>query len=147
MRVFGGVRKASSKNSAVLNVEKIDVLAVSHETVKTNPPCPVCGSRMKSEGRGKGFQCKKGGQNSTKTARAKAATMENIRLILPGYYLPSPRAQRHLTKQLIRYGRERTREELLVEGWLSSSTSLREPLGRKENSIFLHEISELLKLM
>ena len=58
----------------VLNVEKIDVLAVSHETVKTNPPCPVCGSRMKSEGRGKGFQCKKGGQNSTKTARAKAAT-------------------------------------------------------------------------
>jgi tRNA(Ile2)-agmatinylcytidine synthase len=142
VRVSGGVRRASSKNPAVVNIEKVKVLDVSHEAVKVNPRCVACGSGMKSEGRGKGFQCKRCGKKSMATRRAKEATKEAIGLILPGTYLPSPRAQRHLTKQLIRYGREQTREEPLVEGWLSSRTSL-PPLGRKEAFLpTLHEISE-----
>ena len=35
-----------------------------------------------------------------------------------GSYLPSPRAQRHLTKQLVRYGRESRAEYQLIRGWI-----------------------------
>src|SRR5207249_4072425 len=132
VRVSGGVRRASSKNPVVVNIEKIEALDVSHKAVKVNPRCVVCGSAMKSEGSGKGFQCKRCGKKSLATGRARVATKETTRLILRGTYLPSPRAQRHLTKQLIRYGRERTRELPLVEGWLRSPLLLPEPLGRKE---------------
>lgn len=67
--VYGGVRRASSKNPAVVNVEKLEVVRST------------------------------GG-------------------LAVGTYLPSPRSQRHLTKQLVRYGRERPRGDALVEGWL-----------------------------
>jgi tRNA(Ile2)-agmatinylcytidine synthase len=39
-----------------------------------------------------------------------------------GTYISSPRANRHLTKPLIRYGRESRRREEGVEGWLRSAT-------------------------
>jgi len=77
VRLFGGVRKASSKNPAVLNVEKIEVL---------------------------------------KSAE-----------IASGSYLPSPRSQRHLTKQLIRYGSERSWMLPLVDGWTSKASRTAEP--------------------
>ena len=73
VRVFGGVRRASSKNPAALNVERIDVLA------------------------------------------SKSA--------LPGSYLPSPRAQRHLTKQLVRYGNESQTKSPIIEGWIKGPAS------------------------
>ena len=38
-----------------------------------------------------------------------------------GTYIASPRANRHLTKPLIRYGRESRKGSLEVEGWLESS--------------------------
>lgn len=67
IRVFGGVRRATSSHPKVLNVEKVEVL-------------------------------------STMTGGAE-------RLLVPGTYVSSPRANRHLTKPLIRYGRERSHEE------------------------------------
>ena len=72
IRVSGGVRRSSSKNPVVVNVEKIDVLNVSRDTVKGNPRCVACGSGMKSEGRGKGYECKKCGHRSAEPAEAKA---------------------------------------------------------------------------
>ncbi|MDG6938478.1 MAG: hypothetical protein JRN42_08100, partial [Nitrososphaerota archaeon] len=42
-----------------------------------------------------------------------------------GVYIPSPRANRHLTKPLIRYGLEVYEEAESVEGWLEPSTQLR----------------------
>jgi tRNA(Ile2)-agmatinylcytidine synthase len=117
VKVSGGVRRASSKNPAVINIEKIDVLTVSREAVKANPRCVVCGSGMKSEGRAKGYQCQKCGHKSTESARARGPKAAATR-IYPGTYLPSPRAQRHLTKQLIRYGKERTGTDALIEGWI-----------------------------
>jgi tRNA(Ile2)-agmatinylcytidine synthase len=116
VRVSGGVRRASSKNPVVVNVERIDVLAVDSEA-KANPRCVACASGMKSEGRGKGFQCRKCGRRSVGPPGAEASKTSAIR-IHPGSYLPSPRAQRHLTKQLIRYGREQVGAQALVEGWM-----------------------------
>ncbi len=77
VRVFGGVRRATSKHPKILNVEKIDVLSLGPET--------------------------------------------SLRTITHGSYVASPRANRHLTKPLIRYGNEvpgESSEE--VEGWLSN---------------------------
>jgi tRNA(Ile2)-agmatinylcytidine synthase len=116
VRVSGGVRRASSKNPVVVNVERIDVLAVDSEGSRANPRCVTCGSRMKSEGTGKGFQCRRCGHKSVGPSRAGASKTSTR--IHPGSYLPSPRAQRHLTKQLIRYGRERAGAQALVEGWM-----------------------------
>ena len=122
VRVSGGVRRASRKNPPVINVEKIDVLSTSPQSIKVNPRCAACGSRMKSEGRGKGYQCKKCGHRSPPgaTAQAPRADSTGIRL---GTYLPSPRAQRHLTKQLIRYGNESVGSHTVVEGWVEMGSS------------------------
>ncbi len=117
VRVSGGVRRASSKNPAVVNVEKIDVLSTSHQPIKTTPRCVLCGSGMKSEGRGKGYQCKRCGHKTAEGPRAPEAASARIR---PGTYLPSPRAQRHLTKQLIRYGNEAVGSRAFVEGWVTT---------------------------
>lgn len=116
VRVSGGVRRSSSKNPVVVNVERIDVLAVDGEA-KANPRCVACGSGMKSEGTGKGFQCRKCGHRSLGPSGAGGSKTPLAR-VHPGSYLPSPRAQRHLTKQLIRYGREQTGAQALVEGWM-----------------------------
>jgi tRNA(Ile2)-agmatinylcytidine synthase len=125
VRVSGGVRRASSKNPVVINVEKIDVLAVSTVAIKTNPRCAVCGGGMKSEGKSKGFQCRTCGHKSAEPARQKGGPKVTTRGIYPGTYLPSPRAQRHLTKQLIRYGNERAGVQALIEGWMMAPSTPR----------------------
>ena len=72
VRVSGGVRRATSKNPAVVNVEKIDVLSISTQSIKANPRCAACGSGMKSEGKGKGYQCRKCGHKSGGTGADRA---------------------------------------------------------------------------
>jgi tRNA(Ile2)-agmatinylcytidine synthase len=77
VRVYGGVRKATSIHPKILNVERIDVLRLSQL-----------------------------GQRAG---------------ILLGSYVASPRANRHLTKPLIRYGNEVAGLEMTeVEGWLGN---------------------------
>ena len=121
VRVSGGVRRASSKNPAVVNVEKIEVISTSHQSIKANPRCFVCGSGMKSEGVGKGYQCKRCGYKRAERAGAGLPEPPSTRLH-PGTYLPSPRAQRHLTKQLIRYGHEAVGSRAVVEGWVTTGS-------------------------
>jgi tRNA(Ile2)-agmatinylcytidine synthase len=138
VRVSGGVRKASSKNPVVVNVEKIDVLSVSREAVKANPRCAFCGSGMKSEGSAKGYQCKRCGHKDAEPARPRAPRA--AARIHIGTYLPSPRAQRHLTKQLIRYGREKSGTDILVDGWVLAQTTSRVELLRRTLPRSLHEV-------
>ncbi|HVC27233.1 MAG TPA: tRNA(Ile)(2)-agmatinylcytidine synthase [Nitrososphaerales archaeon] len=130
VRVSGGVRRASSKNPVVVNVERIDVLKVSREAVRAAPRCAACGSGMKSEGRGKGYQCKSCGRKSAEPARARRAPKLAEARISPGAYLPSPRSQRHLTKQLIRYGREQVGMHPLIERWVEPPSTPRLELPR-----------------
>jgi len=115
LRVFGGVRRATPRHPAVLNVEKIEVLATVKSVKLENPPCEKCGRSTKSEGRGKGFQCRGCGTRMREVPRR---VTEVPRDIEPGVYLPSPGAQRHLTKQLIRYGREVHHPVPVVAGWI-----------------------------
>ncbi|MEM1582112.1 MAG: tRNA(Ile)(2)-agmatinylcytidine synthase [Candidatus Bathyarchaeia archaeon] len=102
--VYGGVRPRSRKNPKTINVEKIKVLDLSEKIVLQNPTCPVCGKRMKSMGRGKGFECYKcgfHGSNLTKNV------IKVERPLKPGLYIAPPRSERHLTKPLTRYGLEK----------------------------------------
>jgi tRNA(Ile2)-agmatinylcytidine synthase len=78
VRVYGGVRRATSSHPKVLNIERVDVLSVSGR-------------------RGRGF-------------------------LAVGTYVSSPRANRHLTKPLIRYGRESRHEESqYIKDWLAKA--------------------------
>jgi tRNA(Ile2)-agmatinylcytidine synthase len=114
IRAFGGIRRSSSRHGPTLNVEKVEVLSVAPETRLVSPTCRSCGRRMKSEGAGKGFECRGCGAKSR--ARSKSIERSERRLV-PGVYLPSPGSQRHLTKQLIRYGKELSTAHPLVDGW------------------------------
>jgi tRNA(Ile2)-agmatinylcytidine synthase len=74
VKLFGGVRRATSLHPKVLNVERIDVLRLAAGLSRT---------------------------------------------LVPGSFVASPRANRHLTKPLIRYGREAARVGIgEISGWL-----------------------------
>jgi tRNA(Ile2)-agmatinylcytidine synthase len=132
VRVYGGVRRASSRHPPILNVERVDVLSVNREPLWLNPSCAKCGRVAKSEGSGKGFQCRSCGARFDESSRR---AVKRIRSLAPGVYLPSSGSQRHLTKPLIRYGHELQKPHPLTEGWfqLNSTESSSAP-GRSPQS-------------
>jgi tRNA(Ile2)-agmatinylcytidine synthase len=101
-----GVRKGTTKHPKILNVEYISVLELAPAFDVLNPVCKVCGKRMKSEGRNKGYQCDR---CKHKDAGAKKILIHKERGIKTGLYVPTPKAHRHLTKPLQRYGIEKAR--------------------------------------
>jgi tRNA(Ile2)-agmatinylcytidine synthase len=101
----GGVRPASSKHSVTINLEKIRILKLAPKATFSNPTCIECGKRMESMGTGKGFRCKKCGFRSSQIGKV---TVKRKRILKRGLYITSPRSQRHLTKPLCRYGREKS---------------------------------------
>ena len=116
IKAYGGMRKPSKNHKMTLNIEKIEVISVERN-IYTNPTCFKCGIRMKSEGSGKGFECRKCG------SRRKCKVVTTIeREILPGIYLSSPRAHRHLTKPYARYNSYRITEPFYVEKWFCAES-------------------------
>ncbi len=106
VRVYGGVRPASSKHGVTINLEKLEVLEVTEEIVYRNPKCPKCGATMKSAGKGKGFKCPKCGYRSLTLRKI---PVKIPRTLKPGTYTPPPRAYRHLMKPPQRKGKEKTK--------------------------------------
>lgn len=80
-----------------INLEKIRIVALG-EVTRTRPPvCATCSKRMTSDGRGKGWKCKKCG------AWGDAPDVETIsRTVQPGWYEVPPIARRHLARPLCR---------------------------------------------
>jgi len=103
-----GVRKGTTKHPKILNVEYLRVLNVAEAFETQNPLCKVCGKRMKSEGKGKGYQCDR---CKFKDATASKIFIPKIRDLRPGLYIPTPKAHRHLTKPLQRYGLEKNNSQ------------------------------------
>lgn len=99
-----GVRKGTTKHPKVLNVEYLSVVALAPAYDVMNPPCKVCGRRMKSEGRNKGYQCDK---CKFRDPAGKKVYVEKERALKTSLYVPTPKAHRHLTKPLQRYGLEK----------------------------------------
>ncbi len=107
IEVYGAVHEATSSKPLTINLEKINILKLKPKTRKENPLCPACDKRLKSMGKNQGFRCEKCGK---KFARLKKQEFVVSRGLKPELYITSTRSQRHLTKPLIRYGQEKSRE-------------------------------------
>jgi len=105
VEAYGGVRPASLNRPVTVNLEKLRVLKLAPKLVFHNPLCPKCGKRMESMGRDKGFRCEKCGFRSSELEKH---VTEVNREMEEGLYVTSPRSQRHLTKPICRYGREKS---------------------------------------
>jgi tRNA(Ile2)-agmatinylcytidine synthase len=80
-----------------INLEKIRIISIAHPKIIRPPLCTACNKRMTSDGKGKGYKCKKC------NARAEAPDVEDIsRTLQPGWYEVPPTARRHLAKPLCR---------------------------------------------
>ena len=105
VEVYGGGRPAFSARPLTINLEKIRIMRLGKNIVHESPFCRNCGKRMKSMGRSKGYRCPKCGQRDPKAEKLLSEVERDISL---GLHIPPPRAQRHLTKPLSRYGIEKT---------------------------------------
>ncbi|HDI47002.1 MAG TPA: DUF1743 domain-containing protein [Candidatus Methanomethylia archaeon] len=115
VKVYGGVRPIST-GKFTINLEKLVIVKVAELYVEKNPRCPRCGKRMKSEGKGKGFSCPKCKYRDPKAEKERIPVQRELEE--GKVYLPPPRAQRHLTKPLQRYGREKIRwTGPMIEKW------------------------------
>jgi len=115
IEIGGGVRKATSKHPKVINVEYIRILKLVPKLNYMNPLCKKCGKRLKSDGKGKGYKCEICGSKERNTEKV---TVELARAVKEGLYVPVPKAHRHLTKPLQRYGMERKRcDHVLNSHW------------------------------
>lgn len=98
VRVFGGV-KEKPHLPLTINLEKIALLELTPVTKKINPRCQKCGKRMKSEGKGKGYSCKR---CKVKLPPSAAEIVELRREVDLGQYAVPPRARRHLSRPPVR---------------------------------------------
>ncbi len=103
VEVYGGVRPPSSGLPMTLNLEKLKILSLQEKFKFKNPICPLCRKRMKSEGKNKGFECKKC-KIRGKFEKMKEHSPRDLKC---GLYIPPPRAHRHLTKPFSRIGLEK----------------------------------------
>lgn len=80
-----------------INLEKIRIVSLARPVITRPPLCPACTKRMTSDGKEKGYKCKKCG------ARSVAPDVQEIpRTLEPGWYEVPPTARRHLAKPLCR---------------------------------------------
>jgi tRNA(Ile2)-agmatinylcytidine synthase len=100
-----GIRRASIKHPKILNVESFLVLELAKDLQLRNPICRICSKSMKSEGKGKGFQCKK--CKLRESFALNKISIQIPRAISTGLYIPTPKAHRHLTKPEHRFGLEK----------------------------------------
>lgn len=104
VEAYGGIRRRTRKHGLTLNLEKIKILNLIEDVRFENPRCVKCGRRMESAGKGQGYRCRR-----CKIEEQFAGKIRIVRSrdVTTGMYVPPPRAHRHLTKPLSRYGRER----------------------------------------
>lgn len=103
VRAYGGVKEKPGLPLTV-NLEKLAILESVPVAKKVNPTCQVCGKRMKSAGRGKGYVCKR---CRTRRPPEAARLVKVPREIGVGAYEVPPRARRHLAKPLVRVSSSR----------------------------------------
>jgi tRNA(Ile2)-agmatinylcytidine synthase len=116
IEVYGSVRAPSLGMPLTINLEKLRLLKLAPKIVYQNPTCRMCGKRLKSMGKNKGFRCEKCGLRNTGVGKVKVRMKREIKR---GLYITSTRSQRHLTKPFVRYGMEKRRGtgERLIENW------------------------------
>ncbi|MCQ1539017.1 DUF1743 domain-containing protein [Methanocalculus taiwanensis] len=86
----------SFKNGS-LNLEKIQIISSPPFRVEDAPLCDICGKKMTSAGKGKGYKCRVCGARS----REPCISYQE-RTLHPGWYEVPPSARRHLARPLCR---------------------------------------------
>jgi tRNA(Ile2)-agmatinylcytidine synthase len=104
VEVSGGVRPASETKPLTINLEKMRITKLAPKISLHNPICPKCGRTMSSMGKAQGFRCEKCGYKSKKLTKVQRTEKRGLEEKL---YITSLHSQRHLTKPLRRYGREK----------------------------------------
>jgi tRNA(Ile2)-agmatinylcytidine synthase len=91
------VMAAGSYKKRSINLEKLRIVSLARPVITRPPLCPTCNKRMTSDGKGKGYKCKKCG------ARSDEPDVQEIpRTLVTGWYEVPPTARRHLAKPLCR---------------------------------------------
>ena len=98
VQVCGGI-KEKPKLPLTVNLEKLAILKLAPLLRKENPRCQICGKRMKSEGKNKGYSCKR---CKVRVPAGSAKIVEVKREIDLGMFEVPPRCRRHLAKPLVR---------------------------------------------
>ncbi len=80
-----------------VNLEKMKVVSLAKPVISRPPMCTACNKRMTSDGKGKGWKCKKCGARATEPE-----VLEISRTLKTGWYEVPPTARRHLAKPLCR---------------------------------------------
>jgi tRNA(Ile2)-agmatinylcytidine synthase len=104
VEVYGSI----ASHERTVNLEKLRILRLARIYKEMNPVCPRCGARMHSMGAGKGFKCRRCGYRDP---NAKKIKVEIPRSIAPGLYDVTPDARRHISKPVLRFGREKFLQE------------------------------------
>jgi len=104
LKIYGGIRKPTTKHKLVLNVEQIEILEMNNSYKYMNDICKQCEKRMESMGFMKGYRCEKCGKRYPYAKKMKSHIERDIK---PGIYLPPLRSQRHLTKPYSRFNLEK----------------------------------------
>ena len=97
---YGGVLE--TEHGLTINLEKMEIKKLSEFYKTEKPICPVCNNQMKSIGKDKGYRCKK-----CHTKNREVSIIPIARDIKIGVYEVPMCAKRHLSKPLLRYGREK----------------------------------------
>jgi tRNA(Ile2)-agmatinylcytidine synthase len=80
-----------------INLEKLKIVSLAETRTIRPPLCTACNKRMTSDGKGKGYKCKRC------SARAEAPDIQEVtRTLVPGWYEVPPTARRHLARPLCR---------------------------------------------
>ncbi|MDO5843721.1 MAG: tRNA(Ile)(2)-agmatinylcytidine synthase [Methanocorpusculum sp.] len=86
-----------SYQNGVMNVEKFYLAETASVEKRESPKCPVCGGRMTSAGKGKGYKCR--------DCSARIREVDEVkRNISVGWYEVPPGSRRHLAKPVCRFG-------------------------------------------
>ncbi|MCE4612083.1 MAG: tRNA(Ile)(2)-agmatinylcytidine synthase [Desulfurococcales archaeon] len=91
--IQGSVRPYRPRGYMVVAVDKLVVKELAPLEYTTSPPCPRCGKRMKSAGRGKGYKCPSCGYK----LKTRPIHIDLPRRTSPGIYAPREGRLRHLT--------------------------------------------------
>lgn len=89
------IKVVGSYQNGVLNIEKFLLEEPAFVEKRESPRCPVCGGRMTSAGKGKGYKCR------DCSARVREVEGEQ-RTISKGWYEVPPGSRRHLSKPVCR---------------------------------------------
>lgn len=84
-----------------INLEKIRIVSLARPLISRPPLCTACNKRMTSDGKGKGYKCKKCDGRAVEPE-----VQEHSRSLKTGWYEVPPTARRHLAKPLCRGGPE-----------------------------------------